>query len=319
MTEKQTISRAEEVRQRRSQRQGRRQKQAEERAYRPLPPITSRMLPGESRTQRARQDTRRRYNSAVGLSRARLQAPSLPRLNLGPRLISLTLTVVLAAAAYLLWSAPIFRVADAQISGLARLDAGEINSALGLRGQWIFLLRPAEIATRLRLQFPELAAAQVIVALPNLVQIDVTERQPVLLWQQGNGYTWIDEDGIAFKPRGDSSGLIPVAAVGAPPAGEMAQVDPLTPPAFAAPDLVRTGLALASSVPPGSTLTYDPAHGFGWTDSRGWQVYFGSTSRDMPLKLRVYQSLVDSLASRGVTPAFISVVHADAPYYRMEQ
>ncbi|HET8943446.1 MAG TPA: hypothetical protein VFO59_01565, partial [Dehalococcoidia bacterium] len=92
-----------------------------------------------------------------------------------------------------------------------------------------------------------------------------------------------------------------------------------TPPAFAAPDLVQTALALASSVPPGSALTYDPAYGFGWTDSRGWQVYFGSTSRDMPLKLRVYQSLVDSLAGRGVSPAFISVVHADAPYYRMEQ
>jgi hypothetical protein len=163
------------------------------------------------------------------------------------------------------------------------------------------------------------SGAQVIVALPNLVQIDVTERQPVLLWQQGNGYTWIDQDGIAFKPRGDSAGLIPVAAAGTPPAGEALQADSFTPPAFAAPDLVKTALALASSVPPGSTMTFDPAHGLGWTDSRGWQVYFGSSSRDMPLKLRVYQSLVDSLASRGITPAFISVDHADAPYYRMAQ
>jgi cell division protein FtsQ len=233
-------------------------------------------------------------------------------------LISLALTAVLAAAVYLLWSVPVFRVADAQITGLARLDPAEINSALGLRGQWIFLLRPDEIATRLRLQFPELSSAQVVVALPNLVEINVTERQPVLLWQQGNGYTWIDTDGIAFKPRGDSSGLLPVAAAGAPPAGEIPPADSLTPPTFMAPDLVKTALALASSVPPGITLTYDPAYGFGWTDPRGWQVFFGTTSRDMPLKLRVYQSLVDSLAARGVTPALISVVHADAPYYRME-
>jgi len=28
---------------------------------------------------------------------------------------------------------------------------------------------------------------------------------------------------------------------------------------------------------------------------------------------------VDSLVGRGVYPAFISVVQADAPYYRMEQ
>lgn len=319
MTEKMTVSRAEEVRQRRAQRQGRRQKQAGERAYRPLPPVTSRMLPGEARPQKARQDTRRRYNSAVGLSRANLQAPSMPRLNLGSRAISLALVVVIGALGYLLWSAPVFRVADPQINGLSRLDPAEVNSRLGLQGQWVFLLRPAEIATNLRLQFPEISAAQVRVDLPNLVQIDVTERQPVLLWQQGSGYTWIDTDGIAFKPRGDSSGLIPVLASGAPPSGDAAQSDSLTPAPFAAPDLVKTALALAPSLPAGTSLVYDPSYGFGWTDTRGWQVYFGASSQDMPLKLRVYQSLVDWLAGRGITPAFISVVHADAPYYRMAQ
>jgi hypothetical protein len=54
-------------------------------------------------------------------------------------------------------------------------------------------------------------------------------------------------------------------------------------------------------------------------DSRGWQAYFGADPKDVALKLRIYQSLVDSLAARGIYPAFISVVHADAPYYRMEQ
>jgi hypothetical protein len=38
--------------------------------------------------------------------------------------------------------------------------------------------------------------------------------------------------------------------------------------------------------------------------------------QDMPLKVRVYQSLVDSLSKRGITPLFISVMYPDAPFYR---
>jgi hypothetical protein len=66
-------------------------------------------------------------------------------------------------------------------------------------------------------------------------------------------------------------------------------------------------------------MTYDPQDGLGWTDSRGWKVYFGTNAKDMPLKVRVYQSLVDSLMARGLYPAFISVAYPDAPYYRMAQ
>jgi hypothetical protein len=34
------------------------------------------------------------------------------------------------------------------------------------------------------------------------------------------------------------------------------------------------------------------------------------------LKVRVYQSLVDSLVNRGVSPTFINVMYPDAPFYR---
>jgi hypothetical protein len=37
----------------------------------------------------------------------------------------------------------------------------------------------------------------------------------------------------------------------------------------------------------------------------------------MPLKARVYQSLVDSLMLRSIYPEYINVVYPEAPYYRM--
>ncbi len=46
-------------------------------------------------------------------------------------------------------------------------------------------------------------------------------------------------------------------------------------------------------------MVYDPQNGLGWTDTRGWQVSFGSNAKDMALKLQVYQSLVNSLTQAG--------------------
>ena len=39
----------------------------------------------------------------------------------------------------------------------------------------------------------------------------------------------------------------------------------------------------------------------------------------MALKLRVYNSLVQMVNAKGITPAFISVQYPKAPYYRMTQ
>jgi cell division protein FtsQ len=316
MKEKPTVSRSEEVRQRRGQQQVRRQKQTKERAYRPLPPVTARGKPALGTRQPARKPAARRYNAAMALVPDRVL---LPRLQTGPRLVSLVLVLLLAGALYYLLSSPQFRVGEVQVNGLSRLTAAELNSTLGLSGRMVFLLQPQQVASDVRVSFPELSSAQVEILFPNQVVLTVTERQPVLFWQQGDGYTWVDENGVAFRPHGEAPGLITVLASTTPPGAAAPASDPLSPPSYVAPDLVRTAQLLAASLPPGSTLTYDGTHGFGWVDGRGWQVYFGTASKDVALKLRIYQSMVDSLTARGIFPAFISVVHADAPYYRMDK
>jgi cell division septal protein FtsQ len=180
------------------------------------------------------------------------------------------------------------------------------------------MLNPLDLETRLRLNYPELASVRVSVALPNLVTVDVRERKPAVRWEQGGGYTWIAEDGIAFKPRGELVGLISVVAASAPPvAGAVA--DPLTPAPFISADMIQVLHGLASHVPPGQSILYDARMGFGWTDPRGWRAYFGATPSDIELKMRVYESLVDSLTQRGIHPALINVTYPTAPYYRMTQ
>ena len=49
------------------------------------------------------------------------------------------------------------------------------------------------------------------------------------------------------------------------------------------------------------------------------RAYFGVTSSDVELKMRVYETMVNSLTQRGIRPALINVTYPTAPYYRMNQ
>jgi hypothetical protein len=159
----------------------------------------------------------------------------------------------------------------------------------------------------------------VTVALPNQVSVNVTERQPVIRWEQGGGYTWISEDGIAFRPRGELVGLIPVVALSAPPVDGLGSADPLSPALFISTEMVQALKGLVGHVPPGTPILYEKGYGFGWNDPRGWRVHFGTKASDVELKIRVYESMVASLTQRGIRPALINVMYPSAPYYRMSE
>jgi hypothetical protein len=189
---------------------------------------------------------------------------------------------------------------------------------LNVAGRPIFLLTPEALETRLRLNYPELISVHVTVALPNLVSVDIKERLPVIRWEQGGGYTWISGDGVAFRPRGEVSGLIPVVALSGPNV-EISGGDALTPAPFISVEMVQALKGLASHIPPNTPILYDPSFGFGWNDPRGWRVSFGTSARDVELKIRVYESMVSSLTQRGIQPVVINVTYPTAPYYRISQ
>jgi hypothetical protein len=139
---------------------------------------------------------------------------------------------------------------------------------------------------------------------------------PVLAWFQNNAMTWIDANGMAFMPRGEVPGLVQVAANGAP---LQVQNDPATPvyeQRFINPDMVQVISGLAPYVPAGMPMIYDPQYGIGWQEPRGWVVYFGQNTQDIPMKLTIYQSLVERLISQGIQPTLISMEYLDAPFYK---
>jgi cell division septal protein FtsQ len=319
MSDKRNPSRAELVRQRRDQEKAKRMERIVKETTRPVR-ISTRTKPATPKKQPV-QHARRRFQIALPAmpsARPHLRGISIPHPRFGWRFVSLILTAVLGVLVYLAFSLPQLRVTEAQLTGNQIISPAEINAVMNISGQPIFLIQPADLEIRLRLNYPELASVRVSVAFPNLVTVNVSERKPVIRWEQGGGYTWVAEDGVAFRPRGEIVELISVVAESAPPVGGGA-AEPLTPTQFISLEMVQMLKVLAGRVPPGTSILYDARMGFGWNDPRGWRAYFGAEAADIELKMRVYETMVQSLTERGIRPALINVTYPSAPYYRMTQ
>lgn len=290
-------------------------------SYRELPPITARGVVNDFAIERHKNLKNRRFNAVFALPRPKIRAISLPRIHLRVswRVLSFFLVLLFGTALYLFWTMPQFRVSSVQVTGNRGFTSEEISSVLGLEGFPVFLLTPNQIKEQVLRNYPELASVEVTVSIPNTVIVHLTERQPVILWQQDGGFTWVDETGTAFRPRGDAQGLVVVQALGSPPAMAMQEDDPLTPVPFISEDMVEAILILTPHVPAGTPLLYDPVTGFGFADLRGWQVIFGTGADKMEVKIQIYHALVDWLSQRGIQPILINVAYPTAPFYRLEQ
>lgn len=329
MSDKRTSSRSESVRKKRrsSTKQARpikrKSRASSKSGNRELPPITARGVVNDFGIERRKKAGKRRYNAAVGLQRSLAEVLPLPlprrRVRPGWRLLSFLLVLLFGASLYLFLSLPTFQVSSAHISGNQRIPADEINAALELSGRSIFLQAPARIREKALRAYPELASVEVSIDLPNIVSVHVTERQPIIQWQQEGSYAWIDETGTAFRPRGEAQGLITVQALQPPPALNLPSDDPLAPTPFISQETVAALKALAPYVPAGTSILYDPSSGLSWTDARGWQAVFGMSGDDVKGKVRVYQAMVDWLTQRGIRPNLINVAYPSAPFYRTGQ
>jgi cell division protein FtsQ len=296
------------------------------RSYRP----ETLYLPVEPRTRRDPQPVRRhqqvrgsnqaqRYDVAFSLGRTDVRAPAitLPRLDFSStRWISGLITALLAGLLFLMWNSSAFLVPAATVVGNQRIGADEISAVIGIIGQPVFKAVPAQIEANLRTAYTDLEDVHVGVRLPNRVVVDVVERTPVIAWFQNNAMTWIDANGVAFAPRGEAPGLIQVAANGAPLEVQNAPEAPIYEQRFIDPEMVQVIISIAPYIPSGMPIVYEPQYGIGWQDPRGWSVYFGQNVQDIPMKLTVYQALVERLISQGIQPTLVSMEYLDAPFYK---
>ena len=277
---------------------------------------------GISYSQDKKKKGRRRFDIALNGQGAEMRLPSIPTLGIGWRLFSVMLIALLSFVMYFLWSAPFFSVENIDITGLVHLSDEEVDNAANVIGKSIIFVDPEQLAQRLQAAFPELENISVETEIPNKVNVNLVEHQPVLAWQQEGQTYWIDENGAAYLPHSDENPGIIVQADGliisSPAASEElleGEEQELKIPA----ELVNAVLTLSKELPENSLITYDSQHGLGWFDPRGLQVYFGADGEDMSMKWKVYSKTFNRLKKAGIRPALISVEYVHAPYYRLER
>jgi hypothetical protein len=288
-------------------------------------PVLMRGIRAELPVRRRPKSTpRRRYDISLRTPGAAIQLPAMPVVQPTLRWLSALAAALLAVFAWQLWHSPAYRVSGATITGLARLPEHEINLVLGLGDAPVFTLNPADMERDLRAAFPELLEAAVEVQWPNLVNVTVVEREPVLLWQNPQGMVLVDATGVSFLARADASSLLVIQApqvIFAPALdAEGALIaNPYIGRQLLSAAQVQAILTVSRLAPQGAAMIFDPEHGMGWHDPRGWDVFFGVDGSEIEARMRVYTALIAQLERDGIAPELISVEHLHAPYYRMDQ
>jgi len=285
----------------------------------PVPVMVRGDVAGLSTPMYRRKKVRRHYDLALNVPGAEMRLPALPQIQFGWRLVSGLMVVSLSILLYYLWTLPTFQVSEAQVLGLSRLSIRDVNTVLNINNQPIFALDADKLKQKITNAFPEFAKVDVKLGLPNVVQVDVVERLPLLKWHQEGRTVLVDANGFSFPERAleESGPAITVEASSAPPAVPVAEIKEGSMQ-YLSVDMVSAILSISAQVPQGATLIYDSQHGLGWRESRGWAVYFGD-ARDIDMKLNVYKAILKKLKKEGITPALISVEYVHAPYYRLEQ
>jgi cell division protein FtsQ len=282
--------------------------------------VRGRTYAAPSSEGRKRNKVRRRYDVALDIPGAEVRLPALPVIHIGWRLISFMLAIILGGGIYFAWTSPLFIVQKAEVRGLQRLNERDVNAVLDMAGDPIFMTNPQKMKAKLIQAFPELISADIQVKLPNIVEVTIVERSPILVWRQDGKSVLVDANGYAFPLRETTSAqpsLIVEASTG--PAIDIQSIDPTDAQMrFLPVEMVSGILSMNALVPDRTPIVYDAKHGLGWKDKRGWEVYFGD-ARDMDLKLKVYMAVVKKLKAEKITPTLISVEYIRAPYYRLER
>lgn len=232
------------------------------------------------------------------------------------RWVSLALALVAAGGLIFLFTSEMFVVSRVEVGGTTYVPAEEIYTLSAIADKHILQVNPEEVAQRVA-SSPSLEAAEVIVEWPARVIILVQEREPAIVWEQGEWRYWVDSQGRLMPERVEIPSLVRVVNEGeeipfqcpGPACSEAGEIT-IDPAVVAGTQHLKT---LRSNI---EMLYYDPVHGLSYQDGRGWRGYFG-VGADMDIKLAVYETLIEDLEARGLVPVYIDVSNPDAPFYRI--
>lgn len=257
---------------------------------------------------RSRKQVKRKQAVAPRVTSAPARAPARPSAQLSPApahaqritarsIVLAALFIGLVAGVWAVLGLPQLRVAatSTQVGGNQRLTSSAIFAASQIDGRSIFLVRPGQVAARVK-ALPGVSDAAVHVRLPNQVLIDVVEQTPLVAWQSASGTVWLTAAGVEVPLQGapppltlnDRTGLGQDDAAGLHDAllGDLAELH------AARPEL--------------TDLYYGSLEGLYFRTPEGWTVYLGE-SGSLATKLALLTATQQKLNEQGVQPQVIDL------------
>ena len=191
---------------------------------------------------------------------------------------------------------PIFRAGDIRVAGNRHLTARQVTAALALPAdRTLFFLDPSALEARLTV-LPWVRSAQVSLALPNRVEVSVTEWTPAAVMIRGERSYYLNQRGAVLDAADEAGGLPVIDPGGTGPvkAGDAA-VDP---------ELVGMLVALQRGFYPAFhvrvlSFSLDAQQVLTLRTDRGFAIIFGQmTTADQRATLTPKLAALRSLAAR---------------------
>jgi cell division protein FtsQ len=139
-----------------------------------------------------------RQQESSGPSRARRLWPPRPRIR---TIVILAVLVVVTggAAGWLLYGSDWLRVETVSVSGTRVLTLAQVREAADVPvGEPLISVDTEAIESRLKKKLPRIDVIAADRSWPDGISLEVTERTPVLLVQNGEKYGEVDKDGVRF-------------------------------------------------------------------------------------------------------------------------
>lgn len=226
------------------------------------------------------------------------------------RWVSGTMTAVLLIVLVIMLTTDAFYVSTVAVGGVNYLSREEVFRYAGISQKHIFWVDPLEVEAQLEAN-NNIADADVRVGwtVP-MVQILVRERDPALIWEQGDNRVWVDINGLVMYQRIDRPDLLRI--VYDPNVITEAQ-QVVSAATRIDPEIIQGALLLRSQMPAIDVMVYHPEKGLGWRDPRGWMAWFG-IGDNMVMKATVYDALV-TYNIDAVQFGEVNVADPDNPIY----
>jgi POTRA domain, FtsQ-type len=115
------------------------------------------------------------------------------------------LMVLVAFGANFALTSSAFRVSQVSVIGTHNDMLVHTIQHMGMQGQNIFLIDVVALTQRIDM-LPMVASVDLEKQWPNQLQVSVTERTPVLLWQTSHGTYSVDQHGVVIAPADETAG-----------------------------------------------------------------------------------------------------------------